>query len=49
VAYVRERVRAGDTPPIAELSAALERLAESDSRVHAAYGRRQLALLAKAT
>jgi 5-methylcytosine-specific restriction endonuclease McrA len=48
VAYVRERVRAGDEPPIAQLASALERLAQSDSRVHADYGRRQLALLTRA-
>ena len=47
VAYVRERMRTGDEPPLAELSAALARLAGSESSVHAEYGRRQLALLAR--
>jgi 5-methylcytosine-specific restriction endonuclease McrA len=45
VAYVRERARAGDGPRTDLLSDALTRLSGSDSRPHAEYGRRQLALL----
>lgn len=48
VAYVRERMRAGASPPPDDLGTALERLAASDSPAHAAYGHRQLELLARA-
>ncbi len=44
-AYVREQHDAGAEPRIDLLDAALTRLAESDSVVHADYGRRQLVLL----
>lgn len=47
VAFVRERMRAGPYAPTPELVAALEGLAQSESRAHADYGRRQLALLAR--
>lgn len=44
-AYVREQHEAGATPRVDLLSQALNRLAESESAVHAHYGRRQLELL----
>ena len=47
VAYVRERIDAGEKPDIALLRTSLERLSASTSRPHADYGARQLALLAR--
>ena len=44
-AYVRERHEAGAAPRLDLLTAALDRLAASDSPVHADYGKRQLELL----
>jgi 5-methylcytosine-specific restriction endonuclease McrA len=44
-AYVRAQRNAGAAPRLDLLTAALERLSESPSPAHAAYGRRQLALL----
>lgn len=45
VAYVRERLKAGEHPEIELLRGSLERLTGSESPQHANYGRRQLALL----
>jgi hypothetical protein len=45
VAYVREQTMAGRRPAIELVSAALSRLGRSESRPHAIYGNRQLALL----
>lgn len=45
VAYVRERLDAGERPDIGRLRVSLERLGHSESSPHADYGRRQLALL----
>ena len=47
VAYVRDRLGAGEQPAIALLCNALERLSGSESRPHAEYGSRQRALLAR--
>lgn len=47
VAYVRERLDAGEKPEIDQLRILLERLSASDSRPHAAYGSRQRALLGR--
>ena len=47
VAYVRERLEAGDCPEIERLRISLERLSCSESTSHADYGRRQLALLGR--
>lgn len=44
-AYVRAQREAGHEPRADLLERALERLSASDSREHAAYGRRQLALI----
>jgi hypothetical protein len=44
-AFVRAQLDAGRRPRIDLLTAALERLSDSASRDHAAYGRRQLALM----
>jgi 5-methylcytosine-specific restriction endonuclease McrA len=44
-AYVRAQAEAGARPRLDLLTAALERLSESPSRVHAQYAERQLALL----
>lgn len=45
VAYVRDRLEAGEHPAIARLRSALERLSRCESQPQADYGRRQLALL----
>jgi hypothetical protein len=45
VAHVRERLDAGEHPELARLRVSLERLSRAESPPHAAYGRRQLALL----
>lgn len=47
-AYVRELRARGVSPRMDLLMAALARLAQSPNRAHAAYGRRQLALLRRA-
>ncbi len=47
VAFVRARLAAGVDPPLEPLAEALERLSRSESRTHAEYGRRQLALLGR--
>ena len=47
VAYVRERLGAGERPEIEQLSGLLERLSCSESRPHAEYGSRQRALLGR--
>ena len=44
-AYIRAQLEAGRRPRIDLLTTALERLSASPSRDHAAYGRRQLALM----
>jgi hypothetical protein len=47
VAYVRERLDAGERPELERLRISLERLSRSESSPHAEYGRRQLALLGR--
>ena len=47
MAYIRERLEAGERPEIAQLRTSLQHLSASDSRPHADYGVRQLALLAR--
>jgi len=47
VAYVRERIEAGEMPEIEQLCVLLERLSRSESRPHAEYGSRQRALLGR--
>jgi hypothetical protein len=47
VAYVRERLEAGERPQIERLCVSLERLSCSESSSHAEYGGRQLALLGR--
>jgi hypothetical protein len=47
VAYVRDRLEAGDKPEIEQLCVLLERLSASGSRPHAEYGSRQRALLGR--
>jgi hypothetical protein len=47
VAYVRERIKTGGSPSADALRLALERLSGSESGLHAAYGARQLELLAR--
>jgi 5-methylcytosine-specific restriction endonuclease McrA len=44
-AYVRSLARAGRAPAVERVRAAMERLAASATPAHAAYGRRQAALL----
>jgi HNH endonuclease len=45
VAYVRDRLAAGELPRIDRLRSSLERLSGSESTAHARYGERQLSLL----
>jgi hypothetical protein len=47
VAYVRERLEAGERSQIERLRISLERLSRSESSPHAEYGRRQLALIGR--
>ena len=46
-AYVRTQQDTGTEPRLDLIRAALRRLAESDSRIHAEFGTRQLELLGR--